>query len=202
MKHIVVDIETNGSNPLMYSMVSIGAVLVEDGVLDTEQTFYAEMQPIYDLYEEGAYKANRFTHEQAMGFEEPMHVMTAFLEWLQSVQTKGERLHFVSDNAGFDWMFVCSYLWKYTGENPFGFSPMSLTWYYKGRKGTRSKFQDFRRKVASRPHTHNALVDALGNAEALVKLLQTDPSQPIPSNAGHKAYLENRYPNGKDRYAS
>jgi DNA polymerase III alpha subunit (gram-positive type) len=175
MKHIVVDIETNGSNPYNRSMISLGAVEVTDGQITGEE-FYAEMRPLWSSYEPEAYAVNGFTHEQALTFEKVETVMPRFLTWLKERQVRGQRLHFVSDNAGFDWMFVCCYLWKFVGENPFGFSPMSLTWYYKGMHGSRSKFQQFRSQVASSSHNHNALQDAMGNAEALVALLKKDKS--------------------------
>jgi len=113
MKHIVVDIETNGSNPYNRSMISLGAVEVADGVI-TGELFYDEMRPIWSGYEPEAYAVNGFTHEQAMTFEKPSLVMPKFLEWLKQLQTD-KRLHFVSDNAGFDWMFVCCYLWHFCG---------------------------------------------------------------------------------------
>jgi hypothetical protein len=75
----------------------------------------------------------------------------------------------VSDNAGFDWQFVNYYFHRFVGRNPFGFSPLSLTSLYKGfARDMRACFRRLRRTR----HTHNALDDARGNAEALLALVE------------------------------
>lgn len=176
MRHIVVDIETNGASPFNRSMVSLGAVVVEDGKRIGD-TFYIEMRPIWTGYDPAAYEVNGFTHEQAMTFERAETAMQKFNEWLKQQAEPGQRLHFVSDNAGFDWMFVCVYMWSYCQENPFGFSPMSLTWYFKGQKGIKAKFGQYRANNSTVKHTHNALDDAMGNAQALIALLASDKSR-------------------------
>jgi hypothetical protein len=41
-------------------------------------------------------------------------------------------LIFISDNNGFDWIFVCWYFYHFIGENPFGYSFRRLADLYCG----------------------------------------------------------------------
>jgi hypothetical protein len=74
---------------------------------------------------------------------------------------------FISDNNGFDWMFVCWYFHHFTGKNPFGHSSQNLGSLYKGLvKDAFASFKQLRRTK----HTHDPVDDARGNAEALLQL--------------------------------
>lgn len=163
MAWIMVDIEADGPTPGLYSMISLGAVVV-DRKLD--KRFYQEIKPISDRFVPSALKACNFTREQTLQFENPLVVMKNLKKWLDT-NCQNDRCRFVADNAGFDWMFVCYYFWKYLDENPFGFSCLSLTSLYKGCiQDMRKNFKHLR----DTKHTHNALDDAIGNAEALIKI--------------------------------
>jgi len=162
MSFIMVDVEADGPIPGDYSMLSIGAVVVEDGL---KKTFYAELKPISDKYNPESLKYSGFTREQALKFEEPQQVMDRFAGWVRD-NSKGRPI-FMSDNNGFDWMFVCWYFWHFLNENPFGHSSQNLGSLYKGIVRDMSK--SFKHLRETR-HTHNALDDAKGNAEALLKM--------------------------------
>ncbi|PYI50016.1 MAG: DNA polymerase III subunit epsilon, partial [Verrucomicrobia bacterium] len=76
---------------------------------------------------------------------------------------------FVGFNATFDWAFVNFYFHEYLGENPFGFGGIDIKSYYMGMMGcawedTRSSRIRSELKGPS-PHTHNALDDAVEQAE-------------------------------------
>jgi hypothetical protein len=91
--------------------------------------------------------------------------MARFATWVE--ENSVGRPMFISDNNGFDWMFVCWYFHHFLGRNPFGHSSTNLGSLYKGLE--KDCFKNFKhlRKTA---HTHNALDDAKGNAEALLAL--------------------------------
>ena len=90
--------------------------------------------------------------------------MTRFATWVTGL---GRRPMFVSDNNGFDWMFVCWYLHHFTAANPFGHSSTNLGSLYKGlARDVRASFKHLRRTA----HTHDPLDDARGNAEAMLAL--------------------------------
>ena len=156
----MVDVESDGPIPGDYSMISFGAVVVEDGL---KRTFYGRLRPISDKFEPEALAVSGHTREEVMAFEDPAVVMQQFKAWIGSV-SKGRPL-FISDNNGFDWMFICWYFHHFIGENPFGHSSQNLGSLYKGL--VKDVFKTFKhlRKTA---HTHNPVDDAMGNAEALL----------------------------------
>lgn len=164
MSYIMVDIEADGPIPGDYSMISIGAVIVEPAF---NRTFFGALRPISQKWEPGALKVSGYTREETMAFEEPMAVMIKFDGWIKE-NTNGRAI-FISDNNGFDWMFVCWYFHHFLGKNPFGFSSQNLGSLYKGLiKDTFQNFKHLRRTK----HTHNPVDDALGNAEAFLTMIE------------------------------
>jgi len=91
--------------------------------------------------------------------------MLDFAEWIKSV-CKDSPI-FISDNNGFDWMFICSYFHHFIGKKPFGFSSQRLGSLYKGIvKDTTKNFKH----LCKTKHTHHPVDNAKGNAEALLRL--------------------------------
>lgn len=74
---------------------------------------------------------------------------------------------FISDNNGFDWMFVCWYFHHFLGRNPFGYSSQNLGSLYKGL--VKDVYQNFKH-LRKTSHTHHPVDDAKGNAEALLDM--------------------------------
>lgn len=163
MSYISVDIEADGPVPGLFSMVSLGAVIVRPGLTDR---FYAEFCPQTDRYQEEALRVCGYTREQTIKFPPPGDGMTRFDDWLSKNCSPGKKF-FISDNNGFDWQFVNFYCWYYLGRNPFGHSSTNLGSLYKGL--TRDTFSNFKH-LRTHKHTHNALDDALGNAGALLHM--------------------------------
>jgi DNA polymerase III alpha subunit (gram-positive type) len=170
-KYVCVDIESDGPAPGMFSMIQLGAVLVEsiDGIMCISDTFECKLAPISAQYQVEALRASGSTREGTVKYPAASEGMRQFDYWLSQHQGDSTtRLQFVSDNAGFDWQFVNYYMWKYLNENRFGHSSFSLTSFYKGyAHDMRASFKHLRRTR----HTHDALDDARGNAEALIDLL-------------------------------
>lgn len=169
--YISVDIETAGPVPGEYSMVSLGACLVDNS---TEQ-FYIELKPINDNFIPEALKVSGLRFEQltATGIA-PAKAMDSFQNWVQRV-ANNQRAVFVGFNASFDWSFVNWYFHVFLGKNPFGISALDIKSYYMGLSGclwqetTSSQlplsFQPTHRQ------SHNALDDAIAQAEIFKKLL-------------------------------
>jgi len=158
----MVDIESDGPIPGDYSMISFGAVLVNDNL---NTTFYGKIKPISDKYDPEALAVSGHTREEVMGFEDPQKVMSDFADWIKNICK--DRPIFISDNNGFDWMFICWYFHHFTGNNPFGFSSQNLGSLFKGiEKDTFKTFKHLRQTK----HTHNPVDDAKGNAEALLTM--------------------------------
>ncbi|HEX3770255.1 MAG TPA: 3'-5' exoribonuclease [Polyangiaceae bacterium] len=162
MAFVMVDVEADGPIPGDYSMVCLGAVVVEPGLA---RTFYARLKPIAATWVEEALKVSGFTREETMAFDDPKAVMQSFADWLGALGAK--HLTFIADNNGFDWQFVNWYFHHFLGKNPFGFSSQNLGSLYKGLvKDTTKTFKHLRKT----PHTHDPVDDARGNAEALLAM--------------------------------
>ena len=173
-RYVMVDVESDGPIPGDYSMLAIGAVVVEDGL---QRTFKAYLRPISDKYDPEAMAVGGFTREMVTRMDgshrNPAEVMQDFREWINSLGIKSPI--FIADNNGFDWQFVNWYFHHFLGKNPFGFSSQNLNSIYKGL--TRSAFESFKHLRKTR-HTHDPVDDAMGNAEALLHMI---------NNMGYKA---------------
>jgi DNA polymerase III epsilon subunit-like protein len=161
MSYVMVDVETDGEIPGDSSMIALGAVFVRPGLTDT---FYGELAPISDQWSDEALKVSGHTRVETLSFERPTVVMERFETWLRK-HNVGRRLMFVSDNNGFDFMFVAFYFWHFLRRNPFGYSSTNLGSLYKGLvRDTHLNFKHLRQTA----HTHHPVDDAKGNAEALL----------------------------------
>jgi len=160
----MVDIEADGPIPADYSMIALGAVVVEPAL---NRTFYGQLKPISDRWIPDALQVSGFRREETLNFDDPKAVMVEFSDWLRSVCA--DRPFFISDNNGFDWQFVNWYFHHFSGSNPFGHSSMNLGSLYKGIvKDTFASFKHLRKTR----HTHHPVDDARGNAEALLAIIQ------------------------------
>ena len=162
MSYIMVDIEADGPIPGDYSMISFGAVLVDDHL---DKTFYGQVKPISEKWIPEALAVSGFSREETLSFDEPQKVMHDFAEWIKE-HSKGQAI-FISDNNGFDWMFICWYFHHFIQKNPFGFSSQNLGSLYKGV--VRDAYRNFKHLRVTK-HTHNPVDDAKGNAEALLTI--------------------------------
>lgn len=162
MSVIVVDVESDGPIPGDYSMISIGAVIVDRNL---NKTFYGELKPISEKWIPSALKVSGFTREETMAFDDPVAVMERFALWIK--KESSSRPLFFSDNNGFDWQFINWYFIHFTGKNPFGFSSQNIGSLYKGLVG--DMFKNFKH-LRKTEHTHNPVDDAMGNAEALLHM--------------------------------
>src|SRR3989344_580765 len=117
--YVVVDIETDGSVPGLYSMLSMAAVATSP---DKEfSTFYRKLTPL-----EGAKQDPRVMEwwktqpeawqEATKEAQNPELVISDFCNWLSSLKATPV---FVAHPVGFDYAFVSWYLWKFAGKDPF-----------------------------------------------------------------------------------
>ncbi|MFW1943844.1 hypothetical protein ACG93R_10065 [Acinetobacter guillouiae] len=79
MAYIMVDIEADGPIPGDYSMIALGAVLVEDHL---HQQFYGLLKPISKNYIPQALAVSGFSREETLSFNNPEHVMKDFAKWV------------------------------------------------------------------------------------------------------------------------
>ena len=162
MTYIMVDVEADGPIPGDFSMICLGAIVVEESL---DRTFYGQLKPISDKWNKDALAISGFSRAETLNFDDPMIVMEKFEQWVKEVAPN--KKFFASDNNGFDWMFVCWYFQHFLGRNIFGFSSTNLGSLYKGMmKDVYSSFKHLRKTK----HTHNPVDDAKGNAEALLSM--------------------------------
>lgn len=162
MSYIMVDTETDGPIPGDYSMICFGAVLVDEKL---DRTFYGTLRPVSEKFIPEALAVSGFSREETLKFDEPEIVMSDFRKWLDE-NSKGRPI-FISDNNGFDWMFICWYFHHFINKNPFGYSSRRLADLYCGiKKDTFAKWKHLRKTA----HSHNPVDDAMGNAEVLLMM--------------------------------
>lgn len=164
--HWSLDVEADGPAPGLYSMVSFGMV----NVADHRIAYYGELRPISDKYQEDALKVCGFTREQTMGFKSPEIVMADFIKFMEGNRMDKKRFITWSDNPGFDWGFLNYYMHAFTGGNMLGWSCRRIGDLYAGsiKELGNSKWK----RLKKTKHTHNAMDDATGNAEALAEIIQ------------------------------
>lgn len=163
MTVFIVDVESDGKLQGEHSMVCFGAVLL-NRELDT--TFYGTTAPISKVYDPQALSISGFTREEHEKFDDPKTTMLAFRDWIKE-NSKGAPI-LISDNNGYDAPWINWYFHKFVGSNPFGWSSRRLgdlfcgfnnDFFYKWKKHRKTK------------HTHNPVDDAMGNAEAMLYLI-------------------------------
>ncbi len=171
-RYFSVDIESSGPIPSEYSMLSIGACVVEHPSL----SFYAELKPISDKFVPEALKVSGFDlNKLKQDGQEPRKVMKEFRAWIEKT-TGSSRPVFVGFNACYDWQFVNWYLEHFAGGNPFGFAGLDIKSYFMGLSGRRwSETTSSQLPIEFQPdhqQTHNALDDARAQASIFKKMLQ------------------------------
>lgn len=173
---ICVDVETAGPIPAQYAMLSIGACLV----FDTNSTFYMELKPDRKEVVPEALAISGLTLEELeqTGFD-PEIALREFAVWIRQVTPEGARPVFVALNAPFDWMFINDYFFRYLGENPFGHSALDIKAYFMGQQGVNWSETSMKHLSAHFLEeirlSHNALRDALDQADIFRRILELNP---------------------------
>jgi hypothetical protein len=166
MTFFVVDVESDGPAPVLYSMVSFGAVRVDDAL---DKTFFGQTGPITENWDPESLAISRVTREEHLGYENPAIVMRRFAAWLAE-NSDGPPV-FISDNPAYDWQFINYYLHAYTGSNPFGYSARRIGDVYGGILRDLNAGSKWRELIKTKA-THDPVEDAMGNAEAFLALIK------------------------------
>ncbi len=170
--YVSVDVETSGPNPGDYSLLSIGACLV----FDPQRAFYVELQPVNQNATGEALTVSHLSLEElAVRGREPTEAMASFESWLEAESPPGAQPVFVAFNAGFDWMFVNEYFYRFLGRNPFGYAALDIKSFYMGLAGVPWAETSMRyvaaRYLGDHQLAHHALQDAQDQAELFQKML-------------------------------
>lgn len=179
---VSVDVETSGPSPSGHSLLAIGACLVDD----PERTFYVELRPDGSVADPTAVAVagmslDRLEREGV----DPARAMGDFAAWVDGVAGDDGAV-FVAVNAPFDWMFVCDYLHRYVGTNPFGHSALDVKALYMGVAGVPWPEATLRHMAGryglSAELPHHALHDAVIQAAVFREILaeHATVSEPHP----------------------
>lgn len=174
------DIEANGPLPIENSMLSLGsAAFHPDGrLLDT---FYANLKTLPLAGENHAtmefWKKNPEAYAQTRTDQrEPKEAMESYVRWIDALCRKHSALPvFVAYPAGFDFLFVYTYLLKFAGQSPFSFSALDVKTYAMAmldkpyRQSTKKNMP--KRWFGKNKHTHNALEDAIEQGHLFINML-------------------------------
>jgi hypothetical protein len=139
------------------------------------ETFYRELKPISDEFDAAALAAAGLDREALRREgDDPAAAMRAAAEWVGR-QAGGARPVLVGYPIVFDWMFIHWYFVSFTGVSPFGFSgalDMKTIYQQKARVTIEQAGRDDLPPElhSSREHTHNALDDAIEQAEIFNRL--------------------------------
>jgi hypothetical protein len=174
--YVSTDVETDGPIPGPHSMLSLAsaAYLANKRLAGTFETNLetlpgATADPKTQAWWQGQPEAWAACRADP---QPPEQAMRRYLDWLKGLP--GQPV-FVAYPAAFDFMFVCWYLHRFTGENPFSHSALDVKSYAMamlGREYRNSTKADMpRRWFDDLPHTHRALDDALEQGALFCNML-------------------------------
>jgi 3'-5' exoribonuclease-like protein len=178
------DVEADGPIPGEYSMLSFGLAVAGrfdgsrfDACDPTEATFYRELEPISGNVVPDALAVSGLDRAKlARVGTAPSEAMRAAATWV-SAHADGGRPVLVAYPLGFDWMFMHWYFIRFHGSSPFGFSgalDMKTIYQQKARVTLdRAGLADLPADLSPKAqHTHNALDDAIEQAEIFKRLFR------------------------------
>jgi hypothetical protein len=186
--YVSADVEADGPVPGPNSLLSLGLAVCgtagPDGFAPqdpTARTFYAELRPAGAEFDPEALAVSGLDRERlAAEGRDPAEAMTAAAAWVRRTAA-GALPVLVAYPLGYDWMWLYWYFVRFSGTgSPFGHSRhIDLKTLYATKAGvpvghaTKSRMP--RALLSDRPHTHNALDDAVEQAELFCNLMAWTP---------------------------
>lgn len=183
------DVETDGPIPGPFSMLSFGLVFAGtfDGKTfsrpgDYTQSFYRELRPISKEFQIDALKVNGLDRDRLLREgTTPTVAMTEAARWVTALSRAGRPI-LVAYPLSFDWSFLYWYFIKFSKDaSPFNHSQcfdIKTAFAVKARIPVASAGRR-RLMPGLRPngvHTHNALDDAIEQAQVFANLFEWDGS--------------------------
>ena len=179
------DVETDGPIPGPFSMLSFA--LVYAGSYDGkrferprnyERSFYKELRPISENFEEEALRVNGLNRQRLMlEGEAPQIALTEACDWVKRNAGPGKPV-LVAYPLSFDWTWLYWYFIRFSANgSPFGYSrcfDLKTAFAVKGSvpisAAGRSRLDA--RLVPKHRHTHHALDDAIAQAEIFSNIFE------------------------------
>jgi hypothetical protein len=183
------DVETDGPIPGPYSILSFALVYAGnfDGVqfhrpVTYDQVLYKELRPISDSYELEALEVNGLDRERLSreGYN-PAIAMAEAYDWIHRVAGAGRPV-LVAYPLSFDWTWLYWYFMRFNAKgSPFDYSrcfDIKTAYAVKAAvpisEAGRMRIDNFLKP--KRVHTHNALDDAIEQAEIFANIFEWEGS--------------------------
>lgn len=189
------DVETDGDNPMMYSMRSIGLALYDGRNHSMIDSFYVTIAPQEDhrgvKFTPDPHTMKEFWDKHPEQWAEvntnnvsPEKAMSLLAVWFQ-LHYQNFSIKFVARPSNFDWMWLKCYYEKYGPKNKpnigyFCHDLSSLMRAYQKCHDIRDKKKFITQLSGDAPYTHNALDDAICQGRmymTLRRLLDCDSNQ-------------------------
>ena len=179
------DVETDGPIPGPFSMLSLG--LVYAGSFDGQHfrrpkdyavNFYKELKPISEHFEPAALKVNGLDRNRLLlNGANAEDAMTQAAEWIKSIAGSGKPV-LVAYPLSFDWSWLYWYFVRFSRiGSPFNHSQcfdiktaLAVKAHQPIGESGRSRLNPF--LGVDRQHTHNALEDAIEQAEIFANVFE------------------------------
>jgi hypothetical protein len=182
-----VDVEADGPIPGQYSMLAIGMCVAGrfDGTAfvatdPRAETFYIELRPISNEWLPEALNISGLDRARLLGEgREAREAMNAAAEWVRA-RAGDDRPVMVGFPLIFDWMFAYWYFERFAdGGSPFGFSSgLDMKTMYQQKASvvlSEAGKDDLPAGLRGEaPHRHQALDDAVEQAEIFARLFAWD----------------------------
>lgn len=166
LKYISVDVESSGPLHGYHNLLEIGACDCDN----YDNSFQTYIKPNTENWTPSAEQVNKSSDFYLSNGISIYDAMVKFKTWLD----KFHRPIFVGFNAPFDYGWINYEFHKNLGENPFGINALDIKAYYMGKFNTtwRETTKKKMKIKSSFPHTHNALDDAIEQADLFNQLRQ------------------------------
>ncbi|MEV5988675.1 exonuclease [Streptomyces sp. NPDC052051] len=190
--YVSADMEADGPVPGPFSMSSFGLAVagMHDGMAfqafdPTESTFYAELKPISDAYEPEALAVSGLDRSRLeREGQDPSQAMDAAATWLADVSDELRATPvFVAYPLSYDWMWMYWYFMRFANNgSPFGHSRcLDIKTLYATKSDSpitgSTKRSMPQQLLPTHPHTHDALDDAIEQAELFQNLMRWTGSE-------------------------
>lgn len=180
--YLSIDVEASGPFPGLFNLVSVGAVPVARSKgawrLETEHTFYLELQPIEGAAElKKATEIHKLTREHLEREGLPaVEAMRRFERYFLKLRKRHKRVTPAAWPSSFDSPYVGWYCQRFLDRNPLGWSAFDIPSYAMGlfhctRRELRDRMKEAGIRSSNNPNPHNALADAVEQGETLACLL-------------------------------
>jgi hypothetical protein len=148
--------------------------------MDYRQSFYRELRPVSDEFQIDALRVNGLDRDRLLREgAPPVTAMTEAAQWVRAVAGAGRPI-LVAYPLSFDWSFLYWYFIRFSGNgSPFNHSQcfdiktaFAVKAYIPVASAGRSKLMPNLRSNGI--HTHNALDDAIEQAQVFANLFEWD----------------------------